>query len=211
MTSPQVQPAQTRKAKPFDTVVRAFALLYNRLPGSYNGLVGVLGYRAPDLVAEALASELGTDTPRILDAGCGTGLTAKAVLARMPGARLDGFDLSLKMLREAEKTKLYGTLKSADATQKLPFENDCFDAAVSSGLYTLGHVGPEALMPVLAAIKPGGLFALNVYDAAWEKLRFEEAIDQLVADSLVTVRTLTKATHFGRLGQTCRVVVLDKC
>ncbi len=210
MTSSQAQTAQARKAKPFDAVVQAFALLYNRLPGSYNGLVGALDYRAPDLVAEALAAELTVDKPHILDAGCGTGLTAKAVMKRLPDAHLDGFDLSVKMLREAEKTQLYGTLKSADATQRLPFRNDSFDAAVSSGLYTLGHVGPEALLPVLAVIKPGGLFALNIYDAAWEKLRFEEAIDHLVADSLVTVRTLTKATHFGRIGQTCRVLVLDK-
>ncbi|MEO0383456.1 MAG: class I SAM-dependent methyltransferase [Pseudomonadota bacterium] len=210
MPSPSFPSASSRKSKPFDAVVRAFGLLYNRLPGSYNGLVGVLGYRAPQLVADALAEHLTMANPKVLDAGCGTGLTAKAVLARFPGGTMDGFDLSDKMLREATKTGLYQTLKPADATKALPFETGGYDAAVSSGLYTLGHVGPEALLPVMGAIKPGGLFALNIYDGAWEKMRFEKAIDQLVADGLITVRAHEQATHFGRIGQTCRVIVLDK-
>lgn len=210
MTSSSLPSTSSRKSKPFDAIVRAFGLLYNRLPGSYNGLVGALGYRAPDLVADALADHLSLANPTVLDAGCGTGLTAKAVHARFPGATVDGFDLSEKMLREATKTGFYRTLKPADATQALPFETGGYDAAVSSGLYTLGHVGPEALLPVLDAIKPGGLFALNIYDGAWEKLRFEKAIDRLVADGLITVRAHEQATHFGRIGQTCRVIVLDK-
>ncbi len=210
MLGPSSPSTSPRKAKPFDAVVRAFGLLYNRLPGTYNGLVGALGYRAPELVADALCDHLKLERPSLLDAGCGTGLTAKAVLARLPKAKLDGFDLSTKMLAEATKTRHYQTLKTADATKPLPFASNHYDAAVSSGLYTLGHVGPEALRPVLDVIKPGGLFALNIYDAAWEKLNFEEAIDQMVADSLITVCMHSKATHFGRIGQTCRVVVLEK-
>lgn len=210
MTGPSLQSVQNRKAKPFDAVVQAFALLYNRLPGSYNSLVGVLGYRAPDLVADALAKHLTVPAPTILDAGCGTGLTAKAVRARLPEAVLDGFDLSEKMLGQAAKTRLYRSLKPADATQALPFQQASYDAAVSSGLYTLGHVGPEALRPVLDAIKPGGLFALNIYDAAWDRLNFEKAIKELVDDGVITVRAHERATHFGRIGQTCRVVVLNK-
>ncbi|MEM6713091.1 MAG: class I SAM-dependent methyltransferase, partial [Pseudomonadota bacterium] len=179
-------------AKPFNAVMHAFALLYNRLPGAYNGLVGALGYSAPTLVAHALAEELSqAQKPaaiNILDAGCGTGLTAQAVLQRFPGATVCGFDLSDKMLAEARKTNRYARLQTANATQALPFDDNSFDAAVSSGLYTLGHVGPEALTPVLDTIKPGGLFALNIYDAAWEELHFEEAINQLAAKGLLTVR-----------------------
>ncbi|MEQ8657016.1 MAG: class I SAM-dependent methyltransferase [Hyphomicrobiales bacterium] len=210
MPGPSAPSASANKPKPFDAIVHAFGLLYNRLPGSYNGLVGALGYRAPQLVADALAEHLCLPNPKVLDAGCGTGLTAKAVQARFPSVTLDGFDLSDNMLREASKTGLYQSLRPADATKALPFETGGYDAAVSSGLYTLGHVGPEALRPVLTTIKPGGLFALNIYDGAWEKLRFEKAIDQLVADGLITVRAHEKATHFGRIGQTCRVIVLDK-
>ncbi|MEM1285427.1 MAG: class I SAM-dependent methyltransferase [Pseudomonadota bacterium] len=197
------------RMKPFDLALHAFGFLYDRLPGTYNGLVGVLGYRAPELVANALADHLKTTTPAILDAGCGTGLTAKAVLASTPGAVLDGFDLSPKMMREAKKTGLYRTLKPADATKTLPFEAGAYDAVVSSGLYTLGHVGPEAISPVLAMLKPGGLFALNIYDAAWEKMGFNRAFDALVQDGTVVIRTQARATHFGRIGQTCRVFVLE--
>lgn len=190
----------------------SFSFLYDRLPGTYDALVAALGYRAPALVADALALLLPTqgETLAILDAGCGTGLTAKAVRERLPQARLDGFDLSADMLRQAEKTALYAKLEKADATQPLPFARASYDAAVSSGLYTLGHVGPEALAPVLDTLKPGGLFALNIYDVAWKKLAFDEAIDRLVADGLITVRTHTKATHFGRIGQNCHVLVLQK-
>ncbi|MBV6657721.1 MAG: class I SAM-dependent methyltransferase [Devosiaceae bacterium] len=202
-------PALQARPKPFDLVVHAFKLLYDRLPGSYNLLVGLLGYRAPELVADALGRHH-DGSATILDAGCGTGLTARAVKDRLPGATLDGFDLSADMLELAKGSGHYRALKSADATQPLPFAADSYDAAVSSGLYTLGHVGPEALAPVLACVKPGGLFALNIYDAAWEKLQFGPAVDALAADDLVTVEELTNATHFGRIGQTCRVLVLRK-
>lgn len=199
-----------QKSKPFDAIVQAFGLLYARMPGAYNGLVGAMGYRAPQLVSEALEPFLQVPNPTLLDAGCGTGLTAQAVRSAFPGATLDGFDLAPEMLAQAHKTQLYRQLEVADATQKLPFEGALYDAAVSSGLYTLGHVGPEALLPVLNCVRPGGHFALNVYDAAWEQLRFEDAIDRLVADGTITVCTHDKATHFGRLGQTCRVLVLGK-
>ncbi len=190
---------------------RAFKLLYDRLPGQYNALVAVFGYQAPALVAGALAEHMETSkAASILDAGCGTGLTAEAVLQRFPKAVIDGFDLSPDMLREASKTKHYRSLQEADATASLPYPHARFDAAVSSGLYTDGHVGPEALRPVLDAIKPGGLFALNIFDSAWEKLGFEKAIDHMVTDGLITVLRHERATHFGRIGQTCRVLVLDK-
>lgn len=201
--------ARRSKVKPFDLALHAFGFLYDRIPGAYNNLVGMLGYRAPDLVAEALAEHISMPSPKVLDAGCGTGLTAKAVRARLPGAILDGFDLSPKMMREAEKTGLYRALKPADATKTLPFEPASYDAVVSSGLYTVGHVGPEALPPVLAMVKPGGLFALNIYDAAWETMGFSRAIDALIEEGSATLRTQARATHFGRIGQTCRVLVLE--
>ncbi|MEM6382755.1 MAG: class I SAM-dependent methyltransferase [Pseudomonadota bacterium] len=203
------KPASQSRAKPFDLVVRGFSLLYNRLPFSYNTLVTALGYRAPDLVAAAIAPHLHADAT-LLDAGCGTGLTARAMRKRMPMVVLDGFDLSEDMLRLAAKTGLYRTTKTADATAELPFPSDSYDAAVSSGLYTLGHVGPEALEPVLACLRPGGLFGLNIYDAAWDQLDFELAFDRLVQNGTIEIVSHEHAIHFGRIGQTCRVIVVRK-
>ena len=207
--SPHRSKAPQARPRPFDLAVHAFKLLYDRLPHAYDGLVGVLGYRAPELVADALADHA-QGPLAVLDAGCGTGLTAKAVQARLPDAVVDGFDLSADMLRHAGRTGLYRQARRADATQPLPFAPASYDAAVSSGLYTLGHVGPEALDPVLDCIRPGGLFALNVYDAAWEKLGFERAIDARIASGTISMASHTRATHFGKIGQTCRVLVLRK-
>ncbi|MEM1288907.1 MAG: class I SAM-dependent methyltransferase [Pseudomonadota bacterium] len=203
-----LKPARASKAMSF--IIRSFKLVYDRLPGSYNGLVGALGYTAPELVVNALAKRepfVGT----VLDAGCGTGLTGEAIKQKFPDAKMSGFDLSPDMLGVARKTDLYTELKIADATLGLPFQHNQFDVAVSTGLYTLGHVGPEALQPVLDCVKPGGYFALTVFDAAWDELAFDDAIQAMVADRQIVVSSHDRQTHFGLTGQTCRVLVLQKC
>ncbi|WP_163597484.1 class I SAM-dependent DNA methyltransferase, partial [Klebsiella pneumoniae] len=66
-----------------------------------------LDYRAPELVAEAVAAsqEAGTTGLAILDAGCGTGLCGPSL--RPFADRLIGIDLSRKMLERAAARGCY--------------------------------------------------------------------------------------------------------
>ncbi len=189
-----------------------FNTLYNRLAGAYEPiLVKVLGYSGHEVVSQTLAPYLdGLDGP-VLDAGCGTGLTARSLLALRPGIAVDGFDIAGDMVDIARKRGLYRNLMVADATKPLPVEAGTYAAAISSGLYTEGHVGAEALGPTLDALRPGGLFGFYVYEPIYVKLGFKAEIERLVANGDISILEETSAKHFSRLaGQACRIFVARK-
>jgi predicted TPR repeat methyltransferase len=188
----------------------AFHALYNDFPSAYNTFVKTFGYCAPEVVVRSLAQFLPEqDHLKVLDAGCGTGLTGQALCQYRNNVTLHGFDCARDMVKRAERTALYERLIIADATKPLPIDTNTYDAAMASGLYTLGHVGPEALMPVIDSIKPGGLFALNIFEPAWVKLNFEQHFDQLQRDGVITIIYHEKDKHWKRISDNeTRVLVL---
>jgi len=124
-------------------------------------LTGTLHYRAPQLVAAAIVRQgLAVRSADILDLGCGTGLSGSALL---PFARrLDGVDLSPRMVEQARKRGIYDTLAVGDAQEFLSAANRTWDLIAAVDM--LNYLGD--LMPVLAAaaacLNPGGLLAGTV-------------------------------------------------
>ncbi|MBS7791138.1 tetratricopeptide repeat protein [Roseococcus sp. SDR] len=121
-------------------------------------LEGALAYRTPALLAALI-----TDLPpgRTLDLGCGTGLSG---LALKPHAtRLEGLDLSPRMLAEARARNLYAALHEADLLDFLPKHPARYDLiAAADVLNYLGDLTP-AFTAIATALKPGGtaLFSLE--------------------------------------------------
>ncbi|WP_319525608.1 tetratricopeptide repeat protein [uncultured Desulfosarcina sp.] len=136
--------------------------LFDRFADSFEDSLNVLGYRAPQLVSEAL--ELACGKPKgtldILDAGCGTGLCGP--LLQPYSRKLDGVDLSEGMLNRARRTQSYHRLEEAELSGYL---NDCkeeYDVIVSAD--TLCYFGE--LQTVFAAagvaLKKNGHFIFTV-------------------------------------------------
>jgi len=144
-------------------------------------LEGALGYRTPTLLAAMIP-----DLPpgRVLDLGCGTGLSG---LALKPFARrLEGLDLSPRMLAVARARNLYATLHEADLLDFLPRHPNTYDLiAAADVLNYLGDLGP-AFTAIATALKPGGtaLFSLEAGEAPvtlGEGLRFRHNPDHALA------------------------------
>lgn len=141
---------------------------FDRFAASFDASLGALGYRAPQLVADALARHAGYQSAnlQILDAGCGTGLCGP--LLRSSARRLTGVDLSEGMLAKARERQIYDELVAGELTAYLERCQAQFDAVISAD--TLCYFGD--LRPVLraaaGALKPGGLliFTLESCDAA---------------------------------------------
>lgn len=125
-------------------------------------LTGALDYRTPALLA-ALLEEAGLAPGRalrVLDLGCGTGLSGAAL--RPFARRLEGLDLSPRMLAEARRRGIYDALHEADLLEWLPARRGAFDlVAAADVLNYLGDLAP-ALAAIAGALAAGGVAAFSV-------------------------------------------------
>ncbi|HET7538831.1 MAG TPA: tetratricopeptide repeat protein [Polyangiaceae bacterium] len=121
-----------------------------------------LGYRAPELLAAAIAPELGVPDGGldVLDAGCGTGLCAASL--RPYAKRLSGVDLSPAMLELAERRGGYDELVEAELTTYIEARPAQFDLIVSAD--TLCYFGDLAAVLAAArrALRARGVLAFSV-------------------------------------------------
>jgi hypothetical protein len=93
---------------------------------------------------------------------------------------IDGVDLSPQMLQAALAKGLYRALYCADVTAPMDLPGG-YTGIVSSGTFTSGHVGPEALPHLIALAAPGAVLALSVNLRIWEAQGFGAALQSLGA------------------------------
>ena len=140
--------------KTFDSFARTFDKQLKRL-----------SYHAPDLIAEAIAKELGPPTGEleVLDAGCGTGLCAP--LLRPYARHLMGVDLSAGMIEKARERGGYDDLVTAELTDFMSRITERYDLLASAD--TLVYFGD--LKPVFQAaaktLRSGGHFVFTLEKA----------------------------------------------
>ena len=153
------------------------ARVYADWAASYDaGFAGAMDYRLPAHVAAAFLAAGGRGP--VLDVGAGTGLCGAALRAQGFEGEIDAVDLVLAMLEAARAKGVYRGLHVADITQALPVAGP-YGGLVSSGTFTHGHVGPEALGPLVAVLAPGALLAVSVNLGVWDRLGFEAAFAAL--------------------------------
>ena len=134
--------------------------LYDQWATTYDsGFAATQEYYLPYLTAEAFHAAGGRGP--VLDVGAGTGLSGTR-LAELGVGPLDGLDISTKMLAVAQKKRLYSRLFLGDVTGRLDVVDGAYQGIISSGTFTLGHVGPGAITELLRVAASGALFVLSV-------------------------------------------------
>jgi predicted TPR repeat methyltransferase len=105
---------------------------FDAFAASFEAKLESLPYRAPELVAAALADSgvVADGRLEILDIGCGTGLCGP--LLRPYASRLTGVDLSAGMLTLAKEKNVYTDLQQCELTDFLRIRPEAFDVMVSA-------------------------------------------------------------------------------
>ena len=134
--------------------------LFDQYAGHFDQhLTGVLGYRTPQLIAQALARHVQGTMLATVDLGCGTGLCAPFL--RPLSQHLLGVDLSDNMLAQARAAGLYDELVCADIGAFLETRTSTFDLAVAADVLVYFGDLDALFAQVRAALRPGGWFCFS--------------------------------------------------
>ena len=168
---------------------------YRDWAASYDtGFADEMQYLLPAHVAAAFMGT-GSGGP-VLDVGAGTGLLAERLRDMGFKGEIDAVDFSPEMLARAGEKRLYSGLFRADITQPLDVPRR-YAGIVSSGTFTAGHVGPEALPHLLQAALPGAQFALSINQRVWTGAGFDRALEALDASRQITGLQLIEVQIYG--------------
>ncbi len=150
---------------------------YDQWAETYDAEMMQTGYRHPAIGVGLMARYLPAGQGPVLDAGAGTGLTGE-LLKILGFAPLVALDLSPAMLARAGEKDIYAELHQARLGGRLPFADGQFAGVISTGVFTTGHVGFEAVEELLRILCPGGRLVLTVKDSIWED-GFAEGAERL--------------------------------
>jgi SAM-dependent methyltransferase len=199
---------------------RAYALetpeenraLYADWAATYdNEFAAGMDYRLPQIVAMVLAERMPQGP--VLDVGAGTGLLAQAFPLR-GAVEMHALDISPDMLAVAMGKGLYARAIEADLTRAVDIEDGVYGAVVSSGTFTHGHVGPEALDELLRVAKAGAAFVLAINAAHFEArgfaAKFAELNNVIKDFELREVAIYGSAADVGYREDTAQIAVFCK-
>lgn len=155
----------------------------------------------------------------ILDAGCGSGVTA-CLLAEQVGVRVVGVDLLPGMVdRARERAARAGlqdrvTFEVADI-RDLPFPDDTFDAVVVESVTAFPSEKQRAVSEYARVTKPGGYVGLN--ETTWLKTPAPPAVTAYISQDLSFGASFLTAvgwsellTRAGLTGVTSEVIKPDQ-
>lgn len=171
---------------------------YSDWAETYDDDVSSHGYCGPAYIAQLGARLIRATASRqpgrmkrdvqILDAGCGTGLVGVELKARGFGL-IDGCDLSHEMVEKAAETGAYRKLQGGVNLEEAIgcFGDMRYDAILSCGVFTLGHVAPEAVLNLLPLLREDGVIVLSTRQRYTAEHGFEEFCQKLERRGVLTL------------------------
>jgi predicted TPR repeat methyltransferase len=163
-----------------------------------------MGYVAPMIAANLLEDHMAQKGARILDAGCGTGIVGELLHQKGYG-NIEGLDYSPSMLEKAEAKGIYQALHRGDLTGTLDIAVDTYDAVISVGTFTCGHVGPGAFEELVRITRAGGWLCFTVREQAWEEDDYRTRVDDMEGRGLWEQLESITADYIRQEGARCKV------
>ncbi|AZO09944.1 MULTISPECIES: methyltransferase domain-containing protein [unclassified Mesorhizobium] len=127
--------------------------------GFEESLVEKLGYRIPQFLSLAIRAARPGRFRLALDLGCGTGLMGEKLRPMVD--RLEGYDISVGMLRKARAKGVYDLLSKADL-QHFSQSGAKADLVVATDVFIYVGALERIVAAIAEALVDGGVFAFSV-------------------------------------------------
>lgn len=140
-------------------------------------------YAAPKVVAETVLQHA-PDARDVLDAGCGTGLTGRALRTAGFVGALHGIDLSEQSVAIAAESGAYSSVEVGNLQEALLFDDDSFDSLICVGVMTYVPNVEACWREFCRVVRPGGVVVATQRQDLWEPRDTPAVIDRLRVDGL---------------------------
>lgn len=155
---------------------------YDKWAENYDETLASWGYTAPQEVARRLRAVAPADAA-IFDAGCGTGLSGRAIREAGFNGRLDGGDLSPDSVRLADKRGAYDSVTEINFEDlPLPVAHDAYDAVICVGVLTYIRDLHALLAEFCRIVRTGGYVLFTHRQDLVEKDDFRTLRERFVAE-----------------------------
>ncbi len=159
-----------------------------------------------------------SDIKTVVDIGCGTGAVGSYLANLRPNLKITGFDISPEMLAEAAKLKridgspVYNELNEVDLTAELPKKS--FDAMISAGTFTHGHLGPQTLTSLVQLVRISGWFAIGINAQHFELRGFDAVLRETHVAGEISAARFFEEQVYGpsspHYGDTTQITVFSR-
>lgn len=183
--------------------------LYDHWAESYDGELTGQGYATPGRIAATLARHIADKDAPLLDFGCGTGLSGQA-LAAVGFTCVDGADVSAEMLAEARAKGVYRALHHLAPDAPLPGDPGSYAGIAAAGVIGAGAAPLSTFDRVMAALGPGGLFAVSFNDHALADPAYEAKIEAVTSDGTARLISREYGDHIPGIDLKAIVYLLEK-
>ncbi len=155
---------------------------YREQAAGYDAMMKKWQFLTPEQGVQILTRFVSKDA-KILEAGCGTGLSGAAQYEAGFG-NLNGIDISPEMLAVARTKGAYKSLVEGNLLDPLPYPDNSFDAVECLAVFT--HI--VEVEPVLCEfhriVKAGGLIIFSQRKDLYKKRNMSLLLDRLEGDGL---------------------------
>ena len=170
-------------------------IMYDRWSEVYDEDLTNSNYQQPARCAATLAHLCPDKQVKILDVGCGTGLSGLALHSE-GYQNIDGCDLSNGMIEKADKLGIYSRLFACDLNQPpMEVQDETYDALTAVGVFSFGHIMPEALDELLRITKPGGIIIIGLNDHYYEEGTLTSKLEALEAEGELAILSREHGEH----------------
>lgn len=206
------------------------ASFYDSQAPTYDGFIESTNYTLAQNVANIAIQKIDNSSLTIcIDIGCGTGAIGVELLKRQSNISLDGIDISEEMIKitsekfeEIKKLSeqplgpanefIYKNLFIGNIKEENKELHNKYDVALSSGVFTKLHLGPEHIIKVLSTLKVGGFAVISVNSSAYLEQGYEEEIRRILDENIVKSVEIITVRQWGddRYTETAEVLVMEK-